>query len=121
ALSALAALDIAVIGYGTAGQACAALLARDGHRVQVFERAEQLGPVGAGLLLQPSGLSVLWELGLLQAVLAHGRRVDRLFGDDADGRQVMDMRYRELDPRLFGVGIQRGALFALLDRARDPA
>ena len=89
--------------------------------MEVYERAERLGPVGAGLLLQPSGLSVLWELGLLQAVLDHGRRVNRLFGDDADGHQVMDMHYREMDPRLFGVGIQRGALFALLDRARDPA
>ncbi|HVK53265.1 MAG TPA: NAD(P)-binding protein, partial [Pseudoxanthomonas sp.] len=38
--------DVAVIGYGTAGQALALLLARDGHRVQVFEQAAQLGPVG---------------------------------------------------------------------------
>ena len=118
--STLDTLDIAIVGYGTAGQACAALLARDGHRVEVFERAAQLGPVGAGLLLQPSGLSVLWELGLLDGTLTHGRRVDRLYGDDHDGRLVMDMHYHDLDPRLFGVGIQRGALFALLDTARHP-
>ena len=47
---------IAIVGYGTAGQALALLLSRDGHAVEVFERAPQLGPVGAGFLLQPTGL-----------------------------------------------------------------
>jgi 2-polyprenyl-6-methoxyphenol hydroxylase-like FAD-dependent oxidoreductase len=112
-----AARRIAIVGYGTAGQACAALLARDGHRIDVFERASRLGPVGAGLLLQPTGLEVLWRLGLLEAALACGARVHRLHGVNESGRRVMDMRYAELDRRLFGLGIQRGALFALLRSA----
>ncbi|MCL6711431.1 FAD-dependent monooxygenase [Pseudomonas sp. R2.Fl] len=105
---------IAIVGYGTAGQALALLLSRDGHTVEVFERAPQLGPVGAGFLLQPTGLQVLWELGLLEAALAHGRRVRRLYGETPCGRAVMDMRYARLDTGLFGLGMQRGALFALL-------
>ncbi|HZP65971.1 MAG TPA: NAD(P)/FAD-dependent oxidoreductase [Rudaea sp.] len=108
------ALAIAIVGYGTAGQAAAILLAQDGHRVEVFERAPELGPVGAGLLLQPTGLSVLWRMGLLDAALAHGVRVMRLFGDTPSGRTVMDMRYSGLDARLFGLGMQRGALFSIL-------
>ncbi|MDR7067279.1 2-polyprenyl-6-methoxyphenol hydroxylase-like FAD-dependent oxidoreductase [Pseudoxanthomonas japonensis] len=107
-------LHIAIVGYGTAGQAAALLLSRDGHRVEVFERAPALGPVGAGFLLQPTGLQVLWELGLLPGVMAHGRRVNRLYGETPCGRAVMDMRYAGLDPRLFGLGMQRGALFTLL-------
>ena len=110
-------MHIGIVGYGTAGQAAALLLTRDGHAVEVFERAPVLGPVGAGFLLQPTGLQVLWSMGLLDDVLAHGARVDRLFGETPSGRPVMDMRYRELDARLFGVGLQRGALFALLDAA----
>jgi 2-polyprenyl-6-methoxyphenol hydroxylase-like FAD-dependent oxidoreductase len=110
-------LRIGIVGYGTAGQAAALLLTRDGHAVEVFERAPHLGPVGAGFLLQPTGLSVLWELGLLDAALAHGARIGRLFGETVAGRAVMDMRYRELDRRLFGLGMQRGALFGLLDDA----
>lgn len=110
-------LHIAIVGYGTAGQAAALLLARDGHRVEVFERALQPGPVGAGFLLQPTGLQALWELGLLDAALAHGRRVHRLYGETPHGRAVMDMRYTGLDARLFGLGMQRGALFTLLDEA----
>ncbi len=113
-------LDIAIVGYGTAGQSLAVLLSRDGHRVQVFERAPRPGPVGAGFLLQPSGLQVLWRMGLLPQVLAHGAAVRRLYGETPCGRAVMDMRYAGLDARLHGVGMQRGALFSLLDAAWEP-
>ena len=108
---------IAVVGYGTAGQALAVLLQRDGHQVEVFEQAAEPGPVGAGFLLQPSGLQVLWQMGLLEQILAHGAPVRRLYGDVGDGRAVMEMRYRDLDRRLFGLGVQRGALFLLLRQA----
>ena len=108
---------VAIAGYGTAGQACAILLARDGWSVDVFEQTAVAGPVGAGLLLQPIGLRVLGEMELLDAACAHGRRIDRLHGDTPCGRDVMDMRYADLDARLHGLGIQRGALFGVLDDA----
>lgn len=111
-------LRIAVIGYGTAGQAVAILLTRDGHEVEIFERVPAPGPVGAGFLLQPSGLQVLWQMGLLDAVRAHAAPVHRLYGDTPCERAVMDMRYGGLDARLHGFGMQRGALFSLLDDAR---
>lgn len=114
-------LRIAVIGYGTAGQALAILLTRDGHDVEIFERVPTPGPVGAGFLLQPSGLQVLWQMGLLDRVRAHAAPVHRLYGDTPCGRAVMDMGYDGLDARLHGLGMQRGALFSLLDEARAGA
>ena len=110
-------LRVAVVGYGTGGQATALMLAGDGHEVEVFERAPRLGPVGAGFLLQPVGQWVLWELGLLDTALAYAAPVSRLYGETAAGRAVMDMRYAELDPRLCGLGMQRAALFSVLDAA----
>lgn len=110
-------LHIAVVGYGSGGQAAALALARDGHQVEIFERVPAPGPVGAGFLLQPTGLQALWRLGLLDEVRALGAPVSRLFGETPAGRAVMDMRYADLDPRLTGVGMQRGALFALLHAA----
>jgi 2-polyprenyl-6-methoxyphenol hydroxylase-like FAD-dependent oxidoreductase len=107
-------LNVAIVGYGTAGQALAILLSRDGHKVEVFERAPEPGPVGAGFLLQPTGLQVLWQMGLLPAALRHGAPVCRLYGETPSGRGVMDMRYEGLDRRLYGLGMQRGALFSLL-------
>lgn len=110
-------LHIAIVGYGTAGQTAAVVLSRQGHRVEVFERAPAPGPVGAGFLLQPTGLRVLWRMGLLDEALRYGAPIARLFGETERARPVMDMRYRELDARLFGLGMQRGALFEILDAA----
>ncbi|MCC7632741.1 FAD-dependent oxidoreductase [Stenotrophomonas rhizophila] len=108
---------IAIVGYGTAGQALSVLLSRDHHQVHVFERAAAPGPVGAGFLLQPSGLDVLWQMDLLPQVLQHGAAVRRLYGETPCGRAVMDIRYDGLDARLHGVGMQRGALFSVLAQA----
>ncbi len=108
---------IAIVGYGTGGQACALALLEAGHDVEIFERVEQPGPVGAGFLLQPTGLQALWRLGLLDAVRAHGAPVVRLHGETDHGRAVMDMRYAQLAPWLHGIGMQRGALFGLLHAA----
>src|SRR5690606_10938580 len=115
-----AGADAAGAGHWRRGRAAVrrdALLARDGHRVEVFERVPQPGSVGAGFLLQPSALQVLWRMGLLPQVLAHGAVVERLFGDTPCGRAVMEMRYDGLDPRLAGIGLQRGALFSILASA----
>lgn len=109
--------QVAIVGYGTGGQAAALALARLGHSVQVFERVPNPGPVGAGFLLQPTGLQALWQLGLLERACALGAPVARLHGETPEGRAVMDMRYAGLDARLHGVGMQRGALFALLHEA----
>ena len=73
-------LDIAVCGCGPAGLAAALLLHRSGHRVRIFERFATPQPVGSGLLLQPTGLGVLHELGLSQRILELGARIDRLYG-----------------------------------------
>lgn len=110
---------VAIVGYGTAGQACALAFTDAGFKVEVFERVAQPGPVGAGFLLQPTGLQALWRLGLLDAARAHGAPVHRLHGANQHGRTVMDMRYADLDPRLHGMGMQRGALFSILHAAID--
>lgn len=107
-------MRIAIAGYGTAGQAAAIFLARDGHDVEMFERSPELKPVGAGFLLQPTGLDVMTALGLRDAALARGARIERLHGQNAAGRMVMDMRYADHASGSFGLGMTRGALFALL-------
>ena len=109
-----AAMRIAIVGYGTAGQAAALFLARAGHAVSVFEQSPELRPVGAGFLLQPTGLGVLGALGLRDAALERGARIVRLHGVNPRGRLVMDMRYAALSSDAFGLGMARGALFDLL-------
>ncbi len=96
---------VAIVGYGTGGQAAALALARHGHSVEVFERVPDPGPVGAGFLLQPTGLQALWRLGLLDEACALGAPVARLHGETPEGRAVMDMHYADLDVRLSGVKV----------------
>jgi 2-polyprenyl-6-methoxyphenol hydroxylase-like FAD-dependent oxidoreductase len=107
--------SIAIAGAGPAGLAAALLLARDGHRVVLFERFAVPRPLGSGLMLQPAGLAVLSELGLAARILALGRRIDRLFGRVLpSNRIVLDVRYDALGPGRFGLAVHRAALFAPL-------
>ena len=90
------------------------LLHRAGNNVSLFERFDGPRPIGSGLMLQPTGMAVLAELGLLEQALGMGSRVDRLFGH-ASGRVVLDVRYAALQgQQAFGVGIHRASLFAIL-------
>lgn len=112
-------LPIAIVGAGTAGLAAAIFLARQGHAVRLLERVERLQPVGAGILLQPSGLAVLQRLGLLAECTALGAPVSRLYGTSCQGRVILDTRYHDWQPGSFGLGIHRGVLMtALLNAAQ---
>ena len=108
---------IAVIGAGTAGLATAILLARQHHDVTLIERAPALTPVGAGLLLQPSGLRVLASMGLDQTMAAYGARIDMLYGDTRSQRCIMQTRYSDLSADLHGLGVHRASLCHVLDQA----
>lgn len=107
-------MKIAIVGYGAAGQAASLFLAGQGHDLSVFEQAAAPGPVGAGFLLQPTGLAVLARLGLHGQVLAQGQRIESLHGCTVHGRQVMAMRYADHVQDCFGLGLSRGSLFSLL-------
>ncbi|HEV7323071.1 MAG TPA: NAD(P)/FAD-dependent oxidoreductase [Ensifer sp.] len=111
-------LHIGIAGAGPAGLAAALMLSRRGHRVELLERFDEASPVGSGLMLQPTGLTVLDALGLLQPMLALGSRIDRLYGADArSGRTVLDVRYDALAGGRFGLAVQRAALFNTLHDA----
>lgn len=110
-------LRVGIVGCGTAGPAAAVMLARQGHTVTVFDKAPVLNPVGAGLLLQPSGLSVLEQLGLRSAVEGAGSLIHRMHATAPPcphGRSILDLSYADLRPDLHGVGIRRGELLSVL-------
>ncbi|GAB5458463.1 MAG: NAD(P)/FAD-dependent oxidoreductase [Henriciella sp.] len=116
-------LDIAIAGAGIGGLAAAILLARQGHKVRIFDQFDAPQPVGSGLMLQRTGLAVLDELGLRPKIDALGSRIDRLWGLTTPSmRPVLDVRYAELNPDLYGLGVQRSMLFNhLLEAAKDSA
>jgi 2-polyprenyl-6-methoxyphenol hydroxylase-like FAD-dependent oxidoreductase len=61
-------LRIAVIGAGIGGLAAACALRRRGFEPHLYERAPELGEVGAGLQLGPNAVKVLRALGIEPAL-----------------------------------------------------
>jgi salicylate hydroxylase len=112
-------LDIGVAGCGIGGLAAALLLARDGHRVSLYERFDAPRPLGSGLIIQPTGLAVLNRLGLDSKLVDSAAQVERLFGRaEPSGRVVLDVRYEWLRrPGACGYGVHRAALFEILHHA----
>lgn len=107
--------DVAVVGAGPAGLAAALALARQGRRVVVHERFDQPRPLGAGFMLQPTGLAVLDRLALASPVEALAAPIDHIFGREARrGRVVLDVRYGDLRRPRRAVGVHRAALFEVL-------
>ncbi len=111
-------LTIAIAGCGPAGLAAALMLHRDGHRVCLFDQFDEPGPVGSGLMIQPTGLAVLAQLGLAGHVAARGSRIHALKGLEEHGRTALDAHYNQLGlAGAFGIGIHRASLFDVLYRA----
>lgn len=117
-------VHIAIVGCGIAGLACAIALSRQGIRVSLFEKFVEPKPVGAGILLQPSGLLALEQLGLLDSVASLSDPIHCLLGDDINAGRIMDVHYNQIDVQRYGynygLGVHRGNLFKqLLAKAKS--
>lgn len=117
-------IRIAIVGGGSAGPAAALFLKRQGHEVFLFEKVPKPSAVGAGVLLQPTGLQVLHELELGDFIESHGARVEALFSKNSHSKTLLDLHYGDIRPGLYGLGIHRGvlceALFNSLSRQSIP-
>ncbi len=114
------ARSIGIIGAGIGGLAAAALLARDGWQVTVFDRFAAPRPVGSGLVIQPVGQAVLDAMGAGDAARAKGARIIRMLGHEARSKaRVLDVWYdRKGAGVTYGLAIHRASLFdAVLDAA----
>jgi 2-polyprenyl-6-methoxyphenol hydroxylase-like FAD-dependent oxidoreductase len=105
--------SIAIVGAGTAGLATAIVLAKQGHDITIFEQVSKMENVGAGLLLQPSGMAVFEHLGALEHALDLGAPIDALKGW-SKGSLLLHSRYAEVSPKLTGLGMHRAALCDVL-------
>ncbi|MCG6495612.1 FAD-dependent oxidoreductase [Kitasatospora sp. A2-31] len=98
--------DVCVVGGGPAGLTLALLLLRSGLRVTVVERSASLDREYRGEILQPGGLALLDQLGVLAPAEARGgHRLDR-FQLVERGRALLDIDYTRLPgpyPRLLSL------------------
>ena len=107
------ALRAVVVGGGIGGTAAAVALARAGIDVRVYEQAQQLAEVGAGVSLAPNGLRMLDRLGVGEGIARLGAR------HASTQLRLPDGRPARHEPHQFAqagrnVGIHRADLLALL-------
>ncbi|MEL6235554.1 MAG: FAD-dependent oxidoreductase [Pseudomonadota bacterium] len=113
---------VLIAGGGIAGLTAALALARRGFEVELVERAELFGEIGAGIQLGPNAMRVMEALGLAEPVVTAGFRprcAEIRLGDL--GHQVFSLSFDGTAPpgRAF-VQIHRADLHALLlAAARD--
>jgi len=91
-------MNIAIIGGGIGGLATAIALLKNGFNVQVYERAQALRPIGAGLTLTPNGLNSLDAIhpGIVELLKQAGSQVKTLTlkrstGETIASKQMMTM------------------------------
>ena len=101
-------LRIGIVGMGTGGLASAIFIQRLGHHVTIFEKTSQNdleSPVGAGLGIQPIGLTVLKRLGVLNDILSHGAKIEHLHSLTREGKTVLDLKYADFNDKLYASNI----------------
>ena len=107
---------VIIIGGGIGGLCTAIGLHRNGIDVVVYEQAEVLSQVGAGLTIWPNAIKTLRKLGLADSVIGTGSKIERGQIRTADGRTLSRSEPGELE-RLFGeptVAIHRADLHDIL-------
>ncbi|MGB6454992.1 MAG: FAD-dependent monooxygenase [Streptosporangiaceae bacterium] len=107
------ALRAVVVGGGLGGIAAAVALAQAGVHVHVYEQAQRLTEVGAGVSLAPNGLRMLERLGVGEGIERVGVRYMSTQLLLADGRQARHEPHQFTQPGR-NVGIHRADLLALL-------
>ncbi|QPB82100.1 NAD(P)-binding protein [Pseudoalteromonas rubra] len=92
---------IAIIGAGVAGMALALLASKQGHEVQVYERAAAHRVMGAGVTLWPNAMFVLEQMGLASDIIRAGGTPEFVCQYDRSGNRQNALDIDELN-RLSG-------------------
>jgi 2-polyprenyl-6-methoxyphenol hydroxylase-like FAD-dependent oxidoreductase len=107
---------VVVIGGGIGGLCVALALRRIGIETIVYEQAEELSEVGAGITLWSNAIKALRALGLAGTVIEAGSKIERGEIRTANGRTLSRSQPGELERR-FGeptVAIHRADLHHIL-------
>ena len=89
--------DVIIVGAGMGGLILAEALSRKGYRTAILERQPQFMPVPRGEILQPNGLRILDQLGLLDEIKAAGPHINDVFHfSRVGGPRLCTIDYRML-------------------------
>jgi FAD-dependent urate hydroxylase len=94
-------LKVVVIGAGIGGLTAGIALSQAGYEVEVYDRVQELRPVGAGISLWSNGVKVLNRLGLGAEMAKIGGQMERMEYRTKTGELLNDIT---LSPLIHTVG-----------------
>jgi 2-polyprenyl-6-methoxyphenol hydroxylase-like FAD-dependent oxidoreductase len=113
----------AIIGGGIGGLALAIAMQQKGYRVQVYEHAPSIRPLGAGLALAANAVKALTAIGISDDVLAKGKVIRKLKIKSPEGKIITETDSEKISAR-FGMinnfTIHRADLHDVLMRHLEP-
>jgi salicylate hydroxylase len=114
-LGALQGRHVVVAGSGIGGMTAALLLGSAGASVMLVERVAEPAAVGAGLLLQPNGLAVLYALGLGAELQRAAWRTPPAAIRDPTGSVLLELPLPDFDHGLdHALVLRRSHLYGIL-------
>ncbi|SON52153.1 FAD-dependent monooxygenase [Vibrio tapetis] len=85
-------MDIAIIGAGISGLTTALCLEKLGFQCQIFEQAEEIMPVGAGIILAHNAMQVFTMLGLSGSLEQQGKVLNSVNILDGQGVDISSIK-----------------------------
>ncbi len=113
-------MHVAIVGAGIGGLATAAALLQRGFEVSVYEQADRLGEVGAGIQMTPNATKILRALGVEDGLARLGFKPEAIFGLDwKTGREAFRTPLAGYCDRVYGADYYHVHRADLHDLLRD--
>jgi len=109
-------MNIDIIGAGIGGLTTAIALEQKGINTRIFEQAEQIKPVGAGIILANNAMQVYEKLGLRKLIEENGNPISSMNITKSSLKPIstIDLSYFEQKHNTKNIAIHRGTLQQIL-------
>lgn len=109
-------MRVDIIGGGIGGLTMAIALQRKGIKAQVYEQADELKPVGAGIILANNAMQVFQKLGVDSKIVQNGNRIScmNITSPNLTKLSSIDLKYFETKYDCQNIAIHRAVLQKIL-------